>query len=87
MNYASVITMGVVAFSLYVKILFNHYQTLMVSLFFLSRLWYFLGGRNHYKGPVSNLPKELVNEGSSDRNASEVEIDQASSIKGKTMHA
>ncbi|GJJ09317.1 hypothetical protein Clacol_003539 [Clathrus columnatus] len=38
MNYASVITAGVVVFSL---------------------IWYFLGGRKHYKGPVSNLPKEL----------------------------
>ncbi|KIJ47259.1 hypothetical protein M422DRAFT_74835 [Sphaerobolus stellatus SS14] len=35
MNYASVITIGVVA---------------------LSLVWYFLGGRAHYKGPVSNLP-------------------------------
>ncbi|KAF8512942.1 APC amino acid permease [Hysterangium stoloniferum] len=37
MNYASVITVGVVAFSL---------------------VWYFLGGRRHYKGPVSNLPTD-----------------------------
>ncbi|KAF8508070.1 amino acid/polyamine transporter I [Gautieria morchelliformis] len=45
MNYASVITLGVV---------------------FLSLVWYFLGGRKHYKGPVSNLPashNDLENHG------------------------
>jgi len=38
MNYASVITIGVVV---------------------LSLVWYALGGRKHYKGPVSNLPQAV----------------------------
>jgi hypothetical protein len=57
MNYASVITIGVVVFSLLsVQDLF---AAVSPSTNAASRIWYVLGGRTHYKGPVSNLPKAV----------------------------
>jgi len=53
MNYASVITIGVVALSLSVP----YYAIHLPPLIFLSfRVWYFFGGHKHYAGPVSNIP-------------------------------
>jgi hypothetical protein len=54
MNYASVITLGVVFLSLLsVHDIAMNWSLTKVAF---TRVWYFLGGRRHYKGPVSNLP-------------------------------
>ena len=56
MNYASVITIGVVVLSL--LSVHNIAQSdPMIDIQSVTRVWYILGGRKHYKGPVSNLPK------------------------------
>lgn len=55
MNYAAVITVGVIVLAGCVPFAAEIFRVLLFTALYFS-LWYMVAAHRHYEGPISNLP-------------------------------